>query len=250
MELEDLRDKYKILPMWSRVLIAVVIGILPGVYIYLDEGQILEDGLIEAESQLDAARVSFEAARKKKQELPKLEAELIFTEEQLAKAKQKLPDAYKIEEILHDAASIAKKTGVKLKNFKPGIEQVRQEAYPYVELPIATEIEGSFNQVASFLDMVVHLEGSIFVRQLELNRLTAKDRETRTEPGAVQTYEEAKAARQGVRVASRFDIVVYRGVGPQDAVPEPTHEDGAKEKDKPGKAEAKLETRHEKAVAL
>ncbi len=255
MEIDDLKDRYKVLPMWARILIAVTFGVLPGIYVYVDEGQVLEEALVEAESQEEAARIGFEAARKKKEEIPKLEAELIFTEEQLIKAKSKLPDSYRIEEILRDAAKVAKQTGVKFKNFKPGDERVRQEVYPFVELPIQTEVEGSFNQIASFLDIMVHLEGSIFIRQLELVRLEGKEKQEAVDPGTVITYEQAKTARQNVKVNAKFDVVVYRGVGPKDqlASPEdpnsPSESDGkVKKPNDEGQKEAGLEDRGRKVV--
>ena len=48
MEIEELKERYKVLPIWARLLTAVVIGLVPAVYVYLDEGDALAARLDEA----------------------------------------------------------------------------------------------------------------------------------------------------------------------------------------------------------
>ena len=210
MELEELKEHYKVLPMWSRLLVAVVIGLAPGAYVYYDQGQTLQDNLAAVQMQEDGARTKFEKARRQKANLPKLEEQLSFTQEQLAKAKRKLPDSYRIEDVLEKAATIAKETGVGLLRFDAGDEIPHNETYHYVELPIVTEVQGRFAQLASYFDRIVHLDGSIFLRHIELVR--AKNQTVSQSNRRKSAYQLAKEARQNLRLKATFELVVYRGM--------------------------------------
>lgn len=224
MDLDELKQKYKQVPMWGRLLGAAALGLLPAAYTYMEESVVIENDLVTAQAAETAQRTEFENSRSMKARMPQLEEELAIIESQLAKARQALPDNYKIEEILERIATIAKETGVKLQRFDPGDEvQIRTPTH-YVELPIATEIEGKFSQVAAFFDRVVHLESSIFARKLALTVATAGTdgsgaRAARpAAPGADGTtltpYQAAVEARQAVRVKTAFQLSVYRAPTP------------------------------------
>lgn len=211
MDFEELKERYKLLPLWARFLIAAVLGILPGAYVYYDEGDALQAQLEQETSNEATARDKFESSRQQKANLPKLEEELAFTEEQLLKAKKKLPDSYKIEDVLQKAATIAKEVGVKLVQFDPGDEVPHVEDYKYVELPIKTELQGRFSQIAAFFDRVVHLENSIFVRKIEMTRNTL-EKATDATLAKKTEFQIARENRQNVRLKAVFDLVIFRGM--------------------------------------
>lgn len=225
MQAEELKERYKMIPVWGRLAAAAVLGLVPAGLVYLDEGDALGVQLEEAGTNLETAKRDFEKASKQKAELPKLEEQKAFTEEQLAKAKKKLPDAFRVEEVLQKAATIAKETGVKFKSFKPGGQRQAAGDFKYMELPIATEIEGKFAQITAFLDRVVHLEMSIFVRNVEVN-VAAAGQDDNAELGAnpmnneqgKSKYQLALDARSKLKVASKFDLVVFRAMTDADAL--------------------------------
>lgn len=226
MEFGDILQKYKLLPIWARSAVAIFIGILPGAYKYFDQGADFEDRLVEIQGHEQVAREKFETARKRKAGLPKLEEQLAFIEEQLTKAKQMLPDQYVIEEILEKTATIAKSTDVTLNRFKPMPEVPHSdEQYQYVELPIDTEVEGEFHKIAKFLDKLVHLEQSIFVRRLVMVPIIGAQpfsavpgSKALGTPDQPSPFELARDTREKIREKANFSLVVYRGMGPQDAV--------------------------------
>ncbi len=230
MDFEEIKERYKLLPLWARFLIAGIIGLLPGAYVYYDEGDSLQTQRDDADVKEGEARAKFEHARKQKANLPKLEEEMAFTEEQLLKAKQKLPDSYKIEDVLQKAAMVAKEVGVKLVVFDPAeIEIQHPEAYNYVELPIKTEIQGRFGQVASFFDRMVHLENSVFVRRVEMARAPIDRRFESGFPNQSGSpadqqkseFQIARENRQNLRIKANFELVVFRGMtkAEEDAIP-------------------------------
>jgi Tfp pilus assembly protein PilO len=146
-----------------------VLGLIPGLYFYFDEGQSYEEKLAEITSQEATVRAEFEKARQRKSDLPKLEEKLAFTEDQLTKAKKLLPDSYIIESILEKAATLAYKTNVVLERFKPLAEIGHDsDGYRYMELPIETQITGDYQSIATFFDKVAHLDTTIFIRNIAI----------------------------------------------------------------------------------
>jgi type IV pilus assembly protein PilO len=223
METEELKERYKVLPLWARLGIAALVGALPALYIYYEEGDVLAADLETVIQDEESARIKFEKAREKKTNVPKLEEQLAFTEEQLVKAKKKLPDSYRIEDVLQRAATIGKEVGVRFVSFDPGDEKRGTGDYRYMEMPIATEIDGTFNQIAAFMDRVVHLESSVFVRNIAMAPVdeaaegaVPKDA-TGLDENALPTFEEAQRARRDLRVKGKFDLVIFRGMTEAEA---------------------------------
>lgn len=247
MDLEELKERYKLLPLWVRFLIAGAIGLLPGAYVYYDEGDALQSQLDEVAGLEATARDKFESSRQQKANLPKLEEELAFTEEQLIKAKKKLPDSYRIEDVLQKAATIAKEVGVKLIAFDPGDEIPHNDTYRYVEMPIKTELQGRFSQIAAFFDRIVHLENSIFVRKIEMAKYRI---EATPEAGAGQPqkteFQIARENRQNLRLKATFDLVIFRGMTEAEASMPAPGEEGQEEKPAKGKKAKDAEDGEEK----
>jgi Tfp pilus assembly protein PilO len=237
MDLEELKERYKMLPLWARFLIMGAIGLLPGAYVYYDEGDALQSQLEQEQSDEVVARGDFERSRQQKANLPKLEEDLAFTEEQLVKAKKKLPDSYKIEDVLQKAATIAKEVGVKLVLFAPQAEVRHEEGYRYVELPIKTEVQGRFSQIASFFDRIVHLETSVFVRKIVLEKLVVQKTEAEMQANQQKTdFQLARESRDKLRLKGSFEMAIFRGMKDMEMTQFPEGDapagDGGKKKPK------------------
>src|SRR5690606_31585950 len=118
MDLDDLKERYKSVPVWGRCVAALVIGAMPGLYFYTDEGAILEEQLTSVETKVRAAEQTLANKMSEKAQIPKLEQKLAFTEDQLEKAKKSLPDKLDIDDLLQKVASIAREIGVTLDEFR------------------------------------------------------------------------------------------------------------------------------------
>jgi|LauGreDrversion4_2_1035121.scaffolds.fasta_scaffold01871_3 Tfp pilus assembly protein PilO len=245
--LNELRERYKILPLWGRLLAVTVIGFFPAAYIYFDEGAILEESVGSLEQQVEEARVKFREATNKHANLPKLEKDLQATQEQLAKAKRKLPDNYKIEDILEKVSTIANGSGVLIREFSPQDEVKKQEPYPYVELPINIEVAGVFAKVTDFLNGLIHLEGTVFLKGIDLKRMGWRDavRVAETINGATPSdanenqtlskYKKAQQVRESLMVKATITMAVYRSMdGSEVAAPVANPDGAAPNEDKGG----------------
>ena len=252
--LNELRERYKILPLWGRLLAMGVIGAMPAAYIYFDEGAILEESVASLEQQVEEARSKFRDASSKHANLPKLEKDLQFTQQQLAKAKRKLPDQYRVEDTLEKVATIANGSGVLIKEFSPEEEVKKQEPYPYVELPINVHVSGTFAKIADFLNGLIHLEGTVFIKGIELKRMRVadarKDSETINgtapqDPAELQNlskYKKALMARENLMVQTKVIMAVYRSMGSNEfAAPAGNGDGAAPKEEKAGKKNKKAD---------
>lgn len=207
--MDELKERYRNLPRWARLLLALVVGILPAGYVYYDEGEDLVLELEEANSAKESAQSKLDRAISKKKQIPEIEERLAELEEQLTKAKKVLPDSFRVEDVLQKTAMIAKETGVKFLLFKPEKEKPGVGDYKYMELPISTEIQGKFNQIAAFFDRLVHLDQTLFLRKIDvaanLDKSDAGDM-------MLSPHQRALDVRQKIEVKTKFQIVVYRSM--------------------------------------
>lgn len=211
MELEDLKERYKLLPIVARLGMAFIIGAMPIAYIYLENGTQLSDQLTQLQQQEEASRQKFEKARQRKASLPNLEQQLAFTEEQLVKARKLLPESFRIEDILQKVALIAREVGVSLVTFTPKEEVKADNGYPSVEIPIGTEIVGRFGEIAGFIDRIVRLETTVFVRSIAMTTMTSELAPLPLTLDPQQNFFlKAKEAREKTKERAVLTISAYR----------------------------------------
>ena len=216
MELDDLKDRYKGIPVWGRCVAALVLGTLPGLYIYSEQGDGLDQELASAKSRVVAAEKDLSSKMTDKAQIPKLEQTLAFTQDQLEKAKKSLPDKFDIDDLLQKTASIAREVGVQLKSFEPSKPVTQsQGAVRYVQLPVAINMSGRFHQIATYLDRLAHLETAIFVRGLQLQRQMGGG-----ERGEAQVelseHQKNVEARKNMQMQATYTMVLYRGMSSED----------------------------------
>jgi len=173
MELDEVKERYKITPLWGRIVLCIILGVLPATYYYFESGEYLLEDLANAKNGRDGARSQFEMARNKKGNLPKLEEAMAFTEQQLQEARKQLPDTFFVEDLLQKLATLASEAGVTLNDLVPDAKPVPSDGeFRYMELGHKTSVTGKYNNVANFLDKVAHLESSIFIKEIVLTRST------------------------------------------------------------------------------
>lgn len=166
MDVKELIERYKAMPVRNRMLSVAGAGLLMPAYSYINDLPPLEEQLVAVQGEQSEAQRKFEKVEQERKNLPKLEEELKFVEGQLTKAKALLPERIQIEDILQKTASLAKETNVKLRDFTPGAEQEIVGDYRYAEVPVALSISGSFVNIMGFYDRLVHLGSNVRLRGL------------------------------------------------------------------------------------
>ena len=170
MEFAEIRERYKSKPLKVRAAASAGVGTLVVIFAYFSSFDFnqLEEQEVAASASAQDAQTKFESARDQKANLPKLEEAVAVTEEQLVKAKAKLPANYDVEDTLHKVSTIAKEINVQFTSFQPQAEIISTGNNRYAELPINVSLCGSYVQIAAFFDRVVHLEQSVKIRDIKM----------------------------------------------------------------------------------
>ena len=228
MDFEEIKERYKLMPVWVRLLCASVPGVVLATYLYMDQASSLDSQLEAARTDEAAVHQKFENAKRVTASLPKQEEQLTFNESQLKKAKERLPDSFNVDRVLEKTAIAAKEMGVEISHFDPTEEKLAGESFRYKELPINLELKGHFAEIAGLLDRLVHFEALVHLRDLalEIDISEKVSGEGANEFRQQQTLsEKAREARQKARVKLSCKIVIFRSLAANEAadVPEPVN---------------------------
>lgn len=166
MELDELIEQYRSLVLKKRVALAFVIGLLPAIYYWSDEGERIQEDLETSEIQLQTSEGKYNDGKRKAAKLPSLLAKINEIETQLDSAKKVLPDKIEISKILNAIGVLEKEYGVTVVKFLPKQEVQPNPQIEYKEVPIDLEISGPFNQTMRFLDSLVHLPNLTHLRNI------------------------------------------------------------------------------------
>ncbi|MCB9228789.1 MAG: type 4a pilus biogenesis protein PilO [Deltaproteobacteria bacterium] len=212
MIFESAIDNYKGQAIWKRMLLLVVLSIIPSVMTFFEDGQSLHEELSMAKSARDSSAVKFKNARKRKTNLPVLEEQLSYTQEQLLLASKKLPDEFIIEKVLQKVSVIAQDLGLKLQEFDPGQGQPAGGLFKYVEMPIHLKLLGTFAQTATFFDRVVHLELLSHIKNIEMTATSTIDESLSKKTSDVKLSSDTmqKIAREKLKISSNAEMVIFR----------------------------------------
>ena len=212
MAFESLTDRYKTLPIWKRIILLGFIGISPSILKIVEDGQALQDELNMARVSRDASERKFKKSRKRKANLPKLEEQLAHTEGQLALASKKLPDEFVIEKVLQKVSIIAQDVGLDLREFDPGDGAPTGGLFKYVELPIRLEVFGTYGQIATFFDRIVHLELLVHIKDIEMQASMEKNKKIKNNaPSETSSPEQLqKKARDNTKILATSKMVIFR----------------------------------------
>lgn len=210
MDIESIVSNYKMTKFGKRALLLVFLSILPAGWVFFEDGQILQEEKDTAESAKNIAEQKFKKARKRKSNLPKLEEKLAFTVGELAKAKKKLPDEFVMEKILQNTAMIAQDIGLELRVFDPGKGRLTGGDFKYVELPINLVIFGTYGEIASFFDRIVHLELLVHLRNIKMQISNLEEEDDSTGGKKIAADKLQKHNRDNLRLIVNTEMVVFR----------------------------------------
>ena len=228
MTVDELKERYRRSPLAVRFLICTAVGLGPGIWYWFTESEIVTAEITAAQQEESDARAKFEQAKSQQGNLPRLEQELAFTEDQLRKAKAALPDGFDVEAMLEKVALIAKESDVILSSYVRGTETASPTDNKFRLLPIKVQLRGTYVGVASFFDKVTRMENSVFVRDLRLNRSTAAEAANNAgsnaaaaagQQGPQSNFETAAAARARIRLGAEAELVLFRSTDGDEPAP-------------------------------
>ena len=205
---QGIKERYKIFPVLIRAFLALIISALPALIIY---SYVIEDKEAERDLALknhDTALAGLKKAQETVKNLPDLEKKMKFTNEQLQKSKEFLPDKYDMEAVVGKASRIAKELDVTFEHFEPKIEKMIDGSYPYFEQRIALDLAGNYAQIATFYDRLANIEPNIYLKSINLARTAVNT--TRPGLGKEDPYDQAQTLRKDQKLIAKSEIVIYR----------------------------------------
>jgi type IV pilus assembly protein PilO len=180
-------EKFEELARWQQLAASALVLMVFMLLAY----QVLLGGVRERVAELEERRSSISAQllkeRRIAKDLPRYKAEVATLEVQLERALQELPDERDIPDLLKAIADRAKNTGLEVALFRPDPEQAQEF---FVEIPVRMSVEGSFHQVASFLDEVGRMARIVNVRGIQMGNPRVSD--------------------QGASLTSEYSVVTFR----------------------------------------
>lgn len=221
--LDELKLRYKELPLLKRLLLCAVLGMLPAIWLYFEESPTVEESYTSAEQQEKAAAGKLQQADSQLKNLAKTENELAYTHEQLKKAQTRLPDNVVMDEILRSIGKAAKDSSVTIAHFEPQPEAVRGDEFKYLEIPLKISVEAKeYAQLATWLDTVAGSKSKMYLRSWAITRRAVTDQNEQGQLNAAPVAkgnvidetalleQQAKKSREGLRLALAANLSVYK----------------------------------------
>ena len=222
MDIASLIINYRDLKFLHRVIGLCLLGMLPSFYDFSESALDLFDEISRSKQKLEKANTAFHDAKKKQAALPAFEKNLTEMEEDLEEASQILPDSFDVNKMLTKTAMIADDLKVDLKSFTPGLATMPSAGFLYIKRPIFLKISGTYSQIATFFDRLVHLEVLVNIENIEL-KLKSLTSET---PTAAQNSSMHTAAveelrllemRANTRLEASARMIIFRTLTRQES---------------------------------
>ena len=235
MSLDELISRYRDLAFGKRLAMLTLLAVAPAVYDLWDHWAILQDERSQASTERETADKKFKDALKKREEVPELELALASKEAQMNEASKKLPDVFFMDQILQKTELIAQELGVSVKMFDPGEEIPSETAFKYLQLPIRLDLEGTYGQMSSFFDHLVHLETLVHIENFSIKVAEGEDVSPEEIKG-LSDDQQQELRRAKTKIRATCDMVVFRTlteretVAIQEATKPPVKKEGEKKK--------------------
>lgn len=180
-------------------LVIAGLGVSYGLYLFYDFSTNgitgLEQGLQAQESILASKNGELRKVRNFADNIESVKLSLRELNLQLESAMESLPRNYDLSGLLRKISMIGFNSGVAIGTFRPSTE-IKKEGEFYETMPVSFNVSGSFTQVLSFFDQLLHLKRVVRIEKVEM-RLAAVNSEAsvRNAGAAVVTEVVAKLYR-------------------------------------------------------
>jgi type IV pilus assembly protein PilO len=189
--MDDFLDRFNSYPLAQKLLMfgILVVVIFLGFW-FLDYSPMLTEQQ-NKESQLGKLLDRKEELKNLKESQAKVLDKVQELRAQILLAEDKLPSSAQLPQLLKHIHDKAKTAGLEIKNFQRKSE--KSEKY-YYEIPVEMELEGTYMELANFLQFVSNMNRIVNIRNLSLGR--KKDSRGKLEISALATTYRYKEGQQ------------------------------------------------------
>ncbi len=213
MDLDDIGMHYREIILWKRILLLFIVAITPAAYEFYSRWPDLDTAQKLALEIQQTELKKLEDAEEKRKKITRLEEEVVGLESQLKDASKKLPDKIYIDNVLKKTELVAQELGLVLNIFHPKEEVPSETAFRFIKLPISIELVGTYAQIASFFDHMVHLDFIVEIENIDLTLVDGKDK---SNADIDDEYVES-SRRSKVRLRVSCDMMIFRMMTQQEA---------------------------------
>ena len=165
--MEELIERYAKVPRQQRFLgFAVVVLAVIALYWFF-----VHSSVTSQVQDLRGQKNSFERKRvdqtKKKKDLKLYETKLRELEDELSRARAQLPDSADVAQLISQLGNKGRQSGLLLNRIEPQPEVSKGF---YAEIPFNVSLEGSYHEIATFIDSLGKLERIVNVSNISMTQ--------------------------------------------------------------------------------
>lgn len=165
--MEDFIDRFNSVPLGQKVLIFILMMILIGVGFWMGVYTPIQEDIESANNRLSDLQQEKERLEQLKRNQEKMSQKIADLQQELLIAREKLPASAEIPSLLQRIHNQAKTAGLEITEFNRNDEVPRQF---YIEIPVAMELRGTFDELANFFYYVGRMTRIVNVTDIELKR--------------------------------------------------------------------------------
>jgi len=207
--LKDLLEKYRSMKLSYRIILVIILALLYPAIKFSEESTLKTDKLAAAKSAESSTNAEYKKSVDKTEELPALERDIKFIQDELNEAVKKLPNEINIADDLSSITVAARRSGVELYNFTPLEEEKPEEGLKYTEKGIDIKVRGLYRDIGDFLDKVVHFERLMFVDNANFSLSNSDQNE---QYANLSAFESAKLRRRNIMLNADVKLIIYKSV--------------------------------------
>ncbi len=155
------------LPAWQKVIILLASWAVPlGLFWYFFLAGSLGE-MKSISSRIPQLKQEIRTLEAKKKRLPQLENDLQEMEKILQQALKLLPEKEDIPSVLTEISSLGNESGLEMKSFTPGGEQVQGF---YAAIPVSLTFSGPFHNTLVFFDKVGKMARIVHIKEVKMGQ--------------------------------------------------------------------------------
>ncbi|MFK7872512.1 MAG: type 4a pilus biogenesis protein PilO [Oligoflexales bacterium] len=174
MTKEEALERYQGIKLPLRILLSLSFGLSYPVLEALEDIPSLTEDVELSERKLSSEETKYRRELKTISDLPLLENSLSEIRRNLEITRNKLPDEFKIDEILAMISHNANLSGVDIQVFSPEENEQAFQQLRYVSQRVQISLQGQYVAIADFLDRVLHLKLLMHAVDLSLSPAEAE----------------------------------------------------------------------------
>ncbi|MEC7986562.1 MAG: type 4a pilus biogenesis protein PilO, partial [Myxococcota bacterium] len=128
----------------------------------------LQDKISGAQVEINKKNSMLTDVKEQVSKLEKLEKDIVRMEVDLEQSLEQLPAGDEIADLLKQISDNGRSSGLEIRRFERGTENINSSYDLVAEVPIALAIQGGFHRVAMFFDQISQMDRIVHVKNIDI----------------------------------------------------------------------------------